>query len=128
MPNETSNKVPAGAKTAPDWRVVRKQFPTTEKLTFLNSGMKMILPACVAEAMQEWISDVHDTAGEIAFSMADIEKTRAAVAATFGAPVDTISLIKNTSEGVSIIAQGFPWREALPGVPGTFALNSEGSK
>jgi hypothetical protein len=73
--------------------------------------MKMILPACVAEAMQEWIGDVYDTAGETAFSMADIEKTRAAVAATFGAPVDTISLIKNTSEGVSIIAQGFPWRE-----------------
>ena len=61
--------------------------------------------------MQEWIGDVYDTAGETAFSMAEIEKTRAAVAQAFGAPKDDISLIKNTSEGVSIIAQGFPWRE-----------------
>lgn len=111
MPNDTTRSAPGAAKFVPDWSAVRKQFPTTEKLTFLNSGMKMILPACVRDAMQEWISDVYDTAGETAFSMADIEKTRAAVAKTFGAPVDTISLIKNTSEGVSIIAQGFPWRE-----------------
>src|SRR5262245_24230991 len=103
--------MPNNTKAAPDWRAVRRQFPTTEKLTFLNSGMKMILPKQVAEAMQEWIGDVYATAGETAFAMAEIEKTRAAVAATFGAPVDTISLIKNTSEGVSIIAQGFPWRE-----------------
>jgi cysteine desulfurase / selenocysteine lyase len=103
--------MPDNTKPAPDWGTVRKQFPTTEKLTFLNSGMKMILPKQVAEAMQEWIGDVYATAGETAFSMAEIEKTRAAVAKTFGAPVDTISLIKNTSEGVSIIAQGFPWRE-----------------
>ena len=111
MPNDTNKSGAAAAKTAPDWRAVRKQFPTADKLTFLNSGMKVILPTCVAEAMQEWIGDVYETAGETAFSMADIEKTRAAVAKTFGAPVDTISLIKNTSEGVSIIAQGFPWRE-----------------
>src|SRR5262245_11580579 len=101
----------AGGKTAPDWRAVRKQFPTTDKLTFLNSGMKMILPRCVADAMHEWIDDVYDTAGEIAFAMTEIEKTRTVVAETFGASKDDISLIKNTSEGISIIAQGFPWRD-----------------
>lgn len=95
---------------APDWSAIRKQFPTTEKLTFLNSGMKVILPKCVGEAMREWVDDVYETAGERAFAMPEIEKTRHAVAETFGAPKDCISLIKNTSEGVSIIAQGFPWR------------------
>jgi len=101
----------AGSKAVPDWRAVRKQFPTTDKLTFLNSGMKVILPKCVADAMHEWIDDVYDTAGEMAFAMAEIEKTRTVVAETFGASTDDISLIKNTSEGISIIAQGFPWRE-----------------
>jgi selenocysteine lyase/cysteine desulfurase len=105
MPNDASKTAPG-----PDWPAIRKQFPTTEKLTFLNSGMKVILPTCVAEAMQAWIGDVYETAGETAFAMAEVEKARAAVAETFGAPIDTISLIKNTSEGVSIIAQGFPWR------------------
>jgi len=109
MPNDSKARAVGEAK--PDWAMVRKEFPTTGKLTFLNSGMKVILPKCVAEAMHEWIDDVYDTAGETAFAMAEIEKTRAAVAQTFGAPKEDISLIKNTSEGVSIIAQGFPWRE-----------------
>src|SRR5215510_2731775 len=103
------NNARAGGKAAPDWCAVRKQFPTTDKLTFLNSGMKVILPRCVADAMHEWIDDVYDTAGELAFAMAEIEKTRTVVAETFGASKDDISLIKNTSEGISIIAQGFPW-------------------
>jgi cysteine desulfurase/selenocysteine lyase len=110
MQKETVATAPAAATASPDWLAIRRQFPTTEKLTFLNSGMKVILPRCVGDAMQEWIDDIYDTAGETAFAMAEIEKTRAAVASTFGAPKDCISLIKNTSEGVSIIAQGFPWR------------------
>jgi cysteine desulfurase / selenocysteine lyase len=96
--------------TLPDWDAIRSQFPTTGKLTFLNSGMKALLPRSVAEAMQEWIEDVYESGGEKAFAMAEIEKTRAAVAATFGAPADCISLIKNTAEGIGIMAQGFPWR------------------
>ena len=107
----SDNNSGAGGKTALDWRAVRREFPTTAKLAFLNSGMKVILPKCVADAMHEWIDDVYDTAGETAFAMTEIEKTRAVVAETFGAAKDDISLIKNTSEGISIIAQGFPWRE-----------------
>ncbi len=100
----------AKARAEPDWAAIRNQFPTTERLAFLNSGMKVILPKSVREAMQDWIGDVYETAGETAFAMAEVENTRAAVAETFGAPKESISLIKNTAEGVSIIAQGFPWR------------------
>src|SRR5262245_41192812 len=109
MPSDISTR--AGGNAAPDWAEVRKEFPTAAKLTFLNSGMKAILPSGVEQAMHEWIEDVYNTAGETAFAMAEFERTRAAVAQAFGAPKEDISLIKNTSEGVSIIAQGFPWRE-----------------
>jgi cysteine desulfurase/selenocysteine lyase len=102
--------MPSRARTIPDWTAIRKQFPAAERLTFLNSGMKALLPQRVSEAMQEWISDVYATAGTMAFSMAEIEETRAVVAETFGASKDCVSLIKNTAEGVSMIAQGFPWR------------------
>src|SRR5215510_2870562 len=101
------NNAGAGDKAAPDWRAVRKQFPTTDKLTFLNSGMNVILPSFVADAMHEWIDDVYHTAGEMAFAMADIEKSLTVVVKTFGARTYDIALIKNTSEGMSIIAQVF---------------------
>jgi len=107
---EQNVTMPRRTRTAPDWAGIRKQFPAAEKLTFLNSGMKALLPKRVGEAMQEWVADVYGTAGTTAFSMAEIEETRAAVGETFGAPKEGVSLIKNTAEGVSIIAQGFPWR------------------
>lgn len=97
--------------STPDWAALRKEFPTTEKFTYLNMSNKAILPRSVEAAMQEWMADIYDEAGTAAFSMAEIEKTRDAVAALFGAPSENIALIKNTSEGVNIVAQGFPWRE-----------------
>jgi selenocysteine lyase/cysteine desulfurase len=107
---EQNVAIPPRARNAPDWAVIRTQFPAAERFTFLNSGMKALLPKRVGEAMQEWVGDVYETAGTTAFSMAEIEETRAEVAKTFGAPKDCVSLIKNTAEGVGIVAQGFPWQ------------------
>jgi cysteine desulfurase/selenocysteine lyase len=61
--------------------------------------------------MHQWMNDIYDNAGEDAFSMQGVEETRDAVAETFGAPRECLALIKNTSEGVNVVAQGFPWRE-----------------
>lgn len=94
-----------------DWAALRADFPTAEKFCYLNLANKAILPRLVEESMRSWMHDIYEHAGEAAFSMGEIEKTRAAVATTFGAPSKNIALIKNTSEGINIVAQGFPWRD-----------------
>lgn len=94
-----------------DWDAMRAEFPTTQKFCYLNLANKAILPRVVEESMRSWMHDIYDHAGETAFSMSEIEKNRAAVADTFGAAPENIALIKNTSEGINIVAQGFPWRE-----------------
>ncbi len=92
-----------------DWTMLRADFPTTEKFCYMNLANKAILPRSVEASMQSWLEDVYENAGVEAFSMDEIEKTRAQVADTFGAPKECIALVKNTSEGVNIVAQGFPW-------------------
>jgi selenocysteine lyase/cysteine desulfurase len=94
------------ANQAPDWAAIRKLFPATETYTYLDSANKGTLPTCVQEAMKEWLDDVYENAGKGAFSMDNIEHTREAVAALVGAPADCIALVKNTSEGINIFAQG----------------------
>jgi selenocysteine lyase/cysteine desulfurase len=94
-----------------DWSALRADFPTTEKFCYLNLANKAILPTLVEKSMQSWMHDIYEHAGDSAFSMGEIEKTRAAVADTFGAPPECIALIKNTSEGINIVAQGFPWKD-----------------
>jgi selenocysteine lyase/cysteine desulfurase len=101
--------MPNGNLDDTDWAMLRADFPTLEKFCYMNLANKAILPRSVEASMQSWLGDIYENAGAAAFSMDEIEKTRAQVADTFGAPKDCIALIKNTSEGVNIVAQGFPW-------------------
>ncbi|GMQ90180.1 MAG: cysteine desulfurase [Gammaproteobacteria bacterium] len=94
--------------TPPDWQALRREFPTTEKFTYLDIARKAILPRRVEEAMREWFADIYHYAGADAFSMDCIEQTRTKVAEVFGASPENIALIKNTSEGINIVAQGYP--------------------
>ncbi|MGE0722844.1 MAG: aminotransferase class V-fold PLP-dependent enzyme [Alphaproteobacteria bacterium] len=95
----------------PDWAALRREFPATARLAYLNIASKGLLPRAVDAAMAEWMADVNATGGETSFSMAEIEKTRRTVAETFGAPPECVALIKNTTEGIAVVAGGFPWRE-----------------
>ena len=94
------------ATNEPDWDRLRREFPTTETHAYLALANKALLPRSVQEAMAEWMSDIYDNAGVEAFSMTPIETTRETVARVFGAPASTVALIKNTSEGINIVANG----------------------
>ena len=91
---------------ATDWDAFRSAFPTTKRFVYLDTARKALLPVWVEEAMSGWLRDIYENAGEGAFSMTEIEAARAEIACTFGAPATNLALIKNTSEGVNILAKG----------------------
>ena len=95
----------------PNWAELRREFPTLDNFIYLDISKKAILPRRVEEFMGEWVRDIYEDAGARAFSMDCIEETRRVVGDVFGAPPTNLSLIKNTSEGINIVAQGFPWRD-----------------
>lgn len=96
------------ATAAPDWDVLRREFPTTKNFAYLDIARKAILPRRVEAAVHEWLTDIYERAGANAFSMEKIEQTREIVAELFGAPSRQVALLKNTSEGINIVAQGYP--------------------
>jgi selenocysteine lyase/cysteine desulfurase len=91
---------------ARDWDAFRAAFPTTGHFTYLDTARKGLVPIWVEQAMRSWMADVYENAGFKAFSMDEIEMAREEIAQTFGAPPQCLALIKNTSEGMNIIAQG----------------------
>lgn len=99
----------AVAQTGPDWTAIRRQFPFLESCAYFDIGRKAPLPLQAKAAADAWFDDVYTNGGTSAFSMDGQEETRRVVAETFGAPVDTIALVKNTSEGIGVIAAGFPF-------------------
>ena len=92
----------------PDWTAIRAQFPFLQSCAYFDIGRKAPLPLQAKAAADAWFEDVYTTGGTSAFSMDGQEATRIAVAETFGAPPDQIALVKNTSEGIGVIADGYP--------------------
>lgn len=112
QPKDPMPLIPRLADGTPDWAALRGEFGATKSTAYLDIARKALLPRCVAQAAAEWFADIETkAAGRWAFSMDAVEVTRRAVGETFGAAPETLALVKNTSEAVNIVAQGFDWRE-----------------
>lgn len=96
--------------TAPDWTALRKEFPTLQHWTYLDSARKTIPPRCQEQAMQAYTRDVYENAGAEAWSAPFIGETRAELASLLGADPEEIAFTKNTTEGLLIAAHAFDLR------------------
>jgi len=89
-----------------DWDAIRQEFPTTSNFVYLDSANKGLLPRPSVATISGWIDDTWRNAGQVAFSAEGIEQSRAEVAALIGAEPRSLAFVKNTSEGLNIVAQG----------------------
>ncbi|MCC6418400.1 MAG: aminotransferase class V-fold PLP-dependent enzyme [Gemmataceae bacterium] len=94
-----------------DWTALRDEMPVTRRWTFLDHAAVAPLPACVHRAMVEWADDLaeHGVANEPRW-LRRIEEVRGLAARLIGADPLDVAFVKNTSEGVGIVAEGYPWR------------------
>src|SRR6202453_1163236 len=97
--------------TEPLWRQYREEFPVTQNLIYLNHAAVAPLPRRSAAAMQGLAGDALNF-GSLHYDqwLDAYEGLRVAAARLIGANRSEIALIKNTSEGISTIAQGLDWR------------------
>jgi cysteine desulfurase / selenocysteine lyase len=102
---------PMPATTEPLWKHYRDEFPVTQNLMYLNHAAVAPLPRRSARAMQELAEDALQF-GSLHYDrwLDAYEGLRVAAARLIGANRSEIALIKNTSEGISTIAQGLDWR------------------
>jgi cysteine desulfurase/selenocysteine lyase len=101
---------PITATTEPLWRQYRDEFPVTQKLTYLNHAAVTPLPRRTAEAMQALAEDaLHFGSLHYDRWLDAYEGLRVAAARLIGANRSEIAMVKNTSEGISTVAQGLDW-------------------
>ncbi len=88
----------------------RDQFPVTENLIYMNHAG--VTPLCrrAAEAMR-WVVDDNLRYGSDHYDkwMASYTGLRQATARLINADPAEIAIVKNTSEGISMVAQGIDW-------------------
>jgi len=86
---------------------LRDEFPATRELVYLNHAAVAPLSARARDRICEWADDMARR-GNVAEGRwyGEIEKVRAQSAALIGADPAEIALLKNTSEGLSLVAEG----------------------
>jgi selenocysteine lyase/cysteine desulfurase len=90
---------------------LRALFPITERFVYLNHAAASPPPTPTIEAVAAQLRDVVES-GVLHYRswMAVRERVRKLVAEMLGARVEQIAFMRNTSDGLSTIANGLSWR------------------
>jgi cysteine desulfurase/selenocysteine lyase len=94
-----------------DWIKWRLEFPITEQVTHFNHAGVSPVSRRVADAVTAFINEatIIDAAAQRRWELRT-EAVRAAFARLVGARPEEIAFVKNTSEGLSLVAAGLDWR------------------
>ncbi len=97
--------------TQPVWEKYAAQFPIRERLIYLNHAGVAPLCRTAAQAMRDLADDALEY-GSWHYDrwLAGYEGLRLATAKLIHAKPTEIAIVKNTSEGIAIIASGISWR------------------
>jgi selenocysteine lyase/cysteine desulfurase len=95
----------------PDEAERRARFPICREKIFLAHAGVNALPGCVADAVCAYTRQSAENPQEFGDVLRDIKETRRLCAAFIGARAEEIALLGPTSLGLSLFANGLPWRE-----------------
>ncbi len=94
---------------------LRQHIPTTQKMTYLNTGWEGPSPTSVIDAISEHLEyESHNgpTASEVLESGQQIEReAKQAVASLINASPSEVLLTENTTEGLNMVMNGLPWKK-----------------
>jgi selenocysteine lyase/cysteine desulfurase len=103
----------------------RALFPVTRNVIYFNHAAVGPLSARAFEAMQKHAQDQRDFgATHWRDWYAEYDLLRGAIARLIGADADEVAILKNTSEGLSFVAEGFPWERGDNVVTTAFEFTS----
>jgi cysteine desulfurase / selenocysteine lyase len=94
-----------------DWQAWRETFPVTRRWAFFDHAAVAPISAPARAALAEWAADVVEN-GAVNEKrwLKRIEEVRGLAGQLLNADPLDIAFIKNTSEGIGIVAEGFPWQ------------------
>jgi cysteine desulfurase/selenocysteine lyase len=96
-----------------DWDAVRDaQFPVARNWAYLDHAAVAPLPRRSGDVLRDWIARQEEH-GLVVWPANErrLEEIRATVAALIRADPDEIAFVNSTTQGIGLIAEGYPWRE-----------------
>jgi len=106
--------------SAYDVEAIRREFPVTAKMLYLDSAFQTPLATSVRERLMTFYDEAHYNAGPKLVWLERLGRVRTKIAELLGAAPSEIAFTKNTSEGLNIAAHALQWN------PGDNVLLVEG--
>jgi selenocysteine lyase/cysteine desulfurase len=94
-----------------DWDALRRQMPVAERWAYFDHAAVAPLSGPAHKAMTDWVADATANGSTNYPAWAgQVEHTRTLAAQLVGALPEEIALVNNTTAGINLVAEGFPWQ------------------
>ena len=93
-----------------DWQTVRSHFPITQEYLFFDLANKCALPHFATRVIQEYAEKQERNSGDKNEWFRTIDEARGRFAQLVNAHPTEVAILKNTSEGLNIAANGIPFK------------------
>ncbi len=93
-------------------RQFRQQMPIAEQMAYLDHAAVSPLPRPTNQAIQAWAEQAA-LCGDVVWPdwEARADQVRQTAGTLMGATAGEVALVPNTTAGINLVAEGFPWRE-----------------
>ncbi|HEY0727549.1 MAG TPA: aminotransferase class V-fold PLP-dependent enzyme [Pyrinomonadaceae bacterium] len=90
---------------------LRALFPITQRAVYLNHAAVSPPPTPAIQAVEAQLRDVHENGSVNFLSWLDVkERARGLLAGLLGARPEQVAFVRNTSDALSTVANGFTWK------------------
>ncbi len=95
-----------------DWSWLRQNMPVHRRWAYFDHAAVSPLPQLARQALQVWLDEATEQ-GDTAWPRwaRQVEQVRQEAAQLLGVEQDEIALVRNTTEGINLVAEGFPWQQ-----------------
>jgi selenocysteine lyase/cysteine desulfurase len=94
------------------WQRFREQMPITRRLAYLDHAATAPISGPASEVVQAWSRQAAELGATVWPEWEQrANQVRRTAAGLIGAAEEEVALVPNTSAGISLVAEGFPWRE-----------------
>ena len=89
----------------------RAAMPIAARVAYFDHAAVAPLPSLARDSIRRWLDQATDE-GDTAWSQWSrrLEEVRRTAATLIGAQVSEVALVPNTTSGISLVAEGFPWK------------------
>lgn len=94
------------------WQRFRQQMPIARRFVYLDHAATAPLSGPASQAVQTWSRQAAELGDTVWLQWEEgVQQVRRTAAELIGAASEEVALVPNTTAGINLVAEGFPWRE-----------------